>query len=99
MRAPLRVIQWTTGNVARQTVRAILGRPDLELVGAYAFSPEKEGVDVGTLVGLPDPVGVTATSDVSALLALDPDCVVYSALHIDVDEVAALLRAGVNVVT
>lgn len=98
MSAPLRVVQWTTGNVARQTVRAVVGRPDLALVGAYAWSPDKAGVDVGTLVGL-DPVGVTATSSVEDLLALDPDCVVYTPLHVDVPELAALLRAGVDVVT
>jgi 2,4-diaminopentanoate dehydrogenase len=95
---PLRVVQWTTGNVARQTVRAVVGRPDLALVGAYAWSPDKAGVDVGTLVGL-DPIGVTATSSVEELLALDPDCVVYTPLHVDVPELAALLRAGVDVVT
>ncbi|WP_219941483.1 hypothetical protein [Iamia sp. SCSIO 61187] len=99
MTAPHRVVQWTTGNVARQTVRAVLGRPDLELVGVYAFSPAKEGVDVGELCGLDAPVGVSATSDVEALLALGPDCVVYTPLHVDVDEVATLLRAGVDVVT
>lgn len=98
MSTPLRVIQWTTGNVARQTVRAVLGRPDLSLVGVYAWSPAKEGTDVGPLVDL-DPVGVTATSSVSDLLALEPDCVVYTPLHVDVDEVSTLLRAGVNVVT
>lgn len=95
----VRVVQWTTGNVARQTVRAILGRPDLELVGVYAWSAEKDGVDVGELVGLDGPVGIAATSDADALLAAEPDCVVYSKLHVDVDEVCTLLRAGVDVVT
>jgi hypothetical protein len=97
--APLRVVQWTTGNVARQAVRAVLARPDLQLVGAYARSPEKSGVDVGELCGLGAPVGVLATSDVGALLALEPDCVVYTPLHLDPSEVARLLRAGVDVVT
>lgn len=96
---PLRVVQWTTGNVARQSVRAILGRTDLQLVGAYARSSEKAGVDVGELCGLDGRIGVTATSDVAMLLALDPDCIVYSPLHLDPDELAGLLRAGVDVVT
>ena len=95
----LRVAVWTTGKVARQAVRAIVARPDLELIGAYTFSPEKRGVDLGTLVGLAEPLGVVATSDVTSLLALDLDCVLYAPLHLDVREVAALLRAGVNVVT
>ena len=95
----LRVAQWTTGNVARQAVRAMVGRPDLELVGAFARSPQKDGVDVGVLCGLDAPVGVTATSDVGALLDLRLDCIVYTPLHLDAEELARLLRAGVNVVT
>jgi len=38
---PLRIVQWTTGNVSRQTVRAVLAHPGLELVGAFAHSAEK----------------------------------------------------------
>lgn len=96
---PLRVATWTTGNVVRQAVRAIVRRPDLELVGAYAHSAAKDGVDVGGLCGLERPLGVTATTDLEALLALEPDCILYSPLHLDVDELAGLLRRGVDVVT
>jgi len=93
-----RVAVWTTGNVSRQAVRAILARPDLELVGAYAHSPDKAGVDVGVLCGLGHDLGVHATGDVDELLALGLDAVVYAPLHLDVDELARLLGAGVNVV-
>jgi 2,4-diaminopentanoate dehydrogenase len=96
---PKRVVQWTTGNVGRQTVRAVAARPDLELVGAYARSASKVGVDVGELCGLGAPLGVLATDDIDALLALEPDCVIYTPLHFDADEVARILSAGVNVVT
>ncbi|WP_106400604.1 NAD(P)H-dependent amine dehydrogenase family protein [Actinocorallia populi] len=96
---PVRVVQWTTGNVARATVRAILRRPDLELVGCYAWSPDKVGRDAAELCRLPEPCGVTATDDVEALLESRPDCVVYTPLHMDVDLVERMLGAGVNVVT
>ncbi|MBX3312750.1 MAG: dihydrodipicolinate reductase [Actinobacteria bacterium] len=96
---PMRVVQWTTGNIARQAVRAVLGRADLELVGAYAHSADKEGRDVADLCGLDAATGITATGDVDALLALEPDCVVYAPLHPDVGELVRLLGAGVNVVT
>jgi hypothetical protein len=99
MTATHRVVQWTTGNVARQTVRAVLARPDLELVGVYAFSGDKVGKDVAELCGLDRPTGVAATDDVDALLGLRPDCVVYTPLHFDVAAVCRLLAAGVNVVT
>lgn len=92
-------MQWTSGNVARQTVRAVLARPDLELVGLYAYSADKVGKDVAELCGLDTPTGVAATRDVGELLALRPECVLYTPLHFSVAEAETLLRAGVNVVT
>ena len=94
----LRVVQWTTGNVGKRSARAIVENPGLELVGCYAWSPDKVGRDVGELCGLA-PVGVTATDDVDALLALRPDCVVYNPMWPSIDELARILGAGVNVVT
>ena len=90
---PYRVVQWTTGNVGVQSVKAILDRPDLELVGCYAWSDDKVGRDVGELCGL-DPVGIAATNDVDALLALQPDCVVYNPMWLDVDEMVRILDVG-----
>jgi hypothetical protein len=94
----LRVVQWTTGNVGKRSVRAVVDHPDLELVGCYAWSADKVGQDVGTLCGI-DPLGVAATDDVDALLALQPDCVVYNPMWPDVDELVRILGAGVNVVS
>jgi len=94
----MRVVQWTTGNVGRESVKAIAANPDLELVGCFAWSDDKVGVDVGELVGI-DPLGITATSDVEALLALRPSCVVYNPMWPSVDELVRILEAGVNVVT
>src|SRR5690349_16601833 len=73
----IRVVQWTTGNVGQRSVRAIAAHPGLELVGCYAWSPEKVGRDAGELSGI-EPIGVAATNDVDALFALKPDCVVYN---------------------
>ena len=95
---PLRVLQWTTGNVGRRSVAAVLANPELELVGCYAWSPAKVGRDVGELCGT-GPIGITATNDVGALLALRPDCVVYNPKWPDVGELVRILEAGVNVVT
>lgn len=93
-----RVVQWTTGNVGKQSVQSIVSHPDLDLVGCFAWSPDKAGVDVGELCGLL-PTGVAATNDVEALLALMPDCVVYNPMWIDVDELVRILESGINVVT
>jgi hypothetical protein len=94
----LRIVQWTTGNVGRQSVTAIARNPGLELVGCYAWSPDKVGRDAGELCGL-EPLGVTATHDVDALLAQRPDCVVYNPMWPSIDELVRILGAGVNVVT
>jgi len=92
----IRVVQWTTGNVGQRALRAVLRHPELELVGCFAWSDSKVGRDVGELVGL-DPVGITATDDVDALLATAPDCVSYNPIWPDVDEMCRILEAGVNI--
>jgi hypothetical protein len=79
-------------------VRAVVAHPDLELVGCYAWSADKVGRDVGELCGI-DPVGVAATDDVDALLALRPDCVIYNPQWPATDELVRILEAGVNVVS
>jgi hypothetical protein len=93
-----RVIQWATGGVGRAAIEGVIDHPDLELAGAWVHSPEKDGVDLGTLVGRP-PVGVTATNNMDSLLATDADCVVYSPFMADPDVVTAILQSGKNLVT
>jgi 4-hydroxy-tetrahydrodipicolinate reductase len=97
------VIQWGTGNVGRHAVRAILGRPSLELVGVRVYNPDKVGMDAGSIAGIPE-TGVLATDDVDAIIALDADCVNYSALGATensfggvIGDLERLLRAGLNV--
>lgn len=96
--APLRVVQWTTGSVGKRSVRAVASNPTLELVGCYAWSPEKVGRDVGELAGI-EPLGVAATDDIDALIELAPDCVIYNPMWPDIDHLVQILSAGVNVVT
>ena len=98
-----RVVQWSTGHVGMHALRAILDHPELELVGLWVHSPDKVGIDAGTLAGR-DAVGVEATNDVDALLALAPDAVCYTATadlrpHEAVADIVRILRAGVNVVS
>ena len=81
-----RVVQWTTGKTGSAAVRGMVGHPELELVGCYAYSPDKVGRDVGTLAGI-EPICISATDDVDALLALSPDCVSYMPFRPDFDHV------------
>jgi 2,4-diaminopentanoate dehydrogenase len=93
-----RVIQWATGGVGRAAMEGVLAHPELELAGAWVHSPDKEGADLGTLLGRAE-LGVTATGDVDALLASDADCVLYSPIFADPGIVAAILESGKNVVS
>jgi 4-hydroxy-tetrahydrodipicolinate reductase len=99
-----RVVQWSTGNVGRHAIAGIDARPDLELVGVWVSNPGKVGVDAGRLAGLDRELGVVATNDADALLALEPDCIVHTAMADDrifeaLADLERLLRAGVNVVS
>ena len=94
----LKVVQWATGGVGVAAIKGVLEHPDLELVGCRVYSEAKNGKDVGELIGT-GPLGVTATSSVDEILALDADAVIYAPLIANPDEVAALLRSGKNVVT
>src|ERR1700751_5774236 len=94
----LRVIQWATGSVGVAAIEAVLDHPELELGGCWVHSESKAGKDVGEIIGT-SPLGVTATNDIDDVLALDADAVIYAPLLPSVDEVAALLRSGKNVVT
>ena len=93
-----RVIQWATGNVGRAAVQGILSHPQLELVGAWVHSADKAGRDVGEICGV-GRVGLSATNDVEAIVATEADCVLYSPLLPQQDEVIRLLESGKNVVT
>lgn len=98
-----RVIIWGPGEIGGAVVRAALARPEIELVGAKAFSPHKHGKDLGELAGI-GPIGVRATTSREEILAMDADCVIVTpqprAIVEGLDEdVIALLESGKNVVT
>ena len=93
-----RVIQWATGNVGRAAIEGVVGHPDLELVGCWVHSDAKDGVDAGEIAGI-GPIGVAATTDRDAILALDADCVVYAPMLADDGDVQALLASGKSLVT
>ncbi|MCP4003896.1 MAG: dihydrodipicolinate reductase [bacterium] len=93
-----RVIQWATGNLGRAAIQGIRSHPELELVGCWVHSDDKVGCDAGELAG-DEAVGVLASNDFDALLALRPDCLLYSPLMAKPDEVLRILEAGINVVT
>lgn len=101
----LKVVVIGTGNVGGISVRCLIGRDDVELVGVWGRSR-----NIGTDAGLLDsdqPCGVLITDSEDEIFALKPDCAVM-ALNIrdpleaqSVNErwFVKLLEHGINVVT
>lgn len=103
----IRVAHVGTGNVGGLALAQLITNPAYELTGVCVSNPEKVGRDAGELcgVGLDSAVetGVRAVSDLDALLAEKPECVVYCAmgdtrLPDAMADVMRILAAGVNVV-
>ena len=98
-----RVVQWATGAVGATQLQEIIDDPELELVGLFVYSPDKVGVDAGVIVGR-EPVGVLATDDRDAIIALDADVVIHAAskghgVNTNTDDIVALLESGKDVIT
>jgi hypothetical protein len=98
-----RVIHFGTGYSGVHALRGILDHPELELVGLVVHSDDKCGRDAGELAGAA-PVGVVATQDLDAALAVGADAFCYMAtthgrFKVAIAEVCSILEAGVNVVT
>jgi 2,4-diaminopentanoate dehydrogenase len=99
---PYRVIVWGPGGIGRACLKQLVKRNDCEIVGVLAYSPDKDGKDVGELIGI-DPIGVKATTDQEAIFALDADVVLYTAmLPFDMpameNVILRLLESGKNVI-
>lgn len=98
-----RVIQWGTGNVGAFSLRFIIGHPALELVAVCVHGAEKAGRDAGELCGL-GPTGISATTDLDAIIATAADCVCYTATadlrpFEAIQDIVRILESGKNVVS
>ncbi len=102
-----RVIQWSSGNVGKGVIQAVAERPDLTLAGLLVFSDTKAGKDAGEIAGTA-PLGVTATTSIDEIAAVDADVVIHTPLPslvygddpgADVDHFCLLLSSGKNVIT
>ena len=101
--AAIRVAQIGTGNVGVHALRALISNPDYELIGVWVSSEAKAGKDAGELAGLGVSTGVTASTDLDAVLATGPQCAVYTAMADNrlpdaLEDYRRILAAGVNVV-
>ena len=81
----------------------MINDPRFELTGVWVSSEAKAGKDAAELAGLDNSTGITATTDLDAVLATDPECAVYTAMADNrlpdaLEDYRRILSAGINVV-
>ncbi len=101
MSAPRRVVVFGTGFVGKMVIPEILRHPGFELAGVGVANPDKVGVDVGDICGIA-PIGLKATDDLEALVALAPDALVHygptaAEAAVNIRDISTFLRAGIDV--
>jgi 2,4-diaminopentanoate dehydrogenase len=99
----INVAQIGTGNVGRHALTQLINDPRFELTGVWVSSKEKAGKDAAELAGLDNSTGITATTDLDAILTGSPECAVYTAMADNrlpdaLEDYRRILAAGINVV-
>ena len=103
----IRVAHVGTGNVGGLALAELITNPQFELTGVCVSTPEKVGKDAGQLCGVGldagTVTGVAAVGELDAILAAEPECVVYCAmgdtrLPDAMADIMRILAVGINVV-
>ncbi|AGB23719.1 putative dihydrodipicolinate reductase-like protein [Mycobacterium sp. JS623] len=92
-----------TGNCGSLALKQLVEDARFDLTGVWVSTDAKVGRDAGELAGLDVTTGVAATGDLDAIIADNPDCVVYCAmgdtrLPDAMADVRKILGAGIDVV-
>jgi 2,4-diaminopentanoate dehydrogenase len=92
-----------TGNVGKHALTQLINDARFELTAVWVSSDAKVGKDAGELAGLDVSTGITATTDLDAVLATNPECAVYTAMADNrlveaLEDYRRILAAGINVV-
>ena len=99
----IRVVQVGLGPIGQACVKVLVQKPGIELVGGIDIDPGKVGQDLGVVCGLDHPLGLAVRDDLEAALAeWRPQVALHTTLSfLDRvgDQLAALARAGVHVVS
>ena len=99
----IRVALIGTGNCGKLALRQLINDPRFELTGVWVSSDAKVGKDAGELADLDVTTGIAAVTDLDAIVAAKPDCIVYCAmgdvrLKEAMADVRQILAAGIDVV-
>lgn len=99
----IRAVQYGCGPIGCSVAKLASQRRDIELVGAIDIDKDKVGKDLGEVVGLDKPLGVTISDDTDAVLSqTKPDIVLHTTsswLKKVSEQLAGIIRAGINIVS
>ena len=100
---PIRVVQFGLGPIGQASVKVLLQKPGLELVGGIDVDPQKVGQDIGEVCGLDKSLGMAVRGDGAAALAdWRPQVVVhttFSFLDRIEEQLATIIRVRAHVVS
>src|SRR6204780_5584466 len=96
-----KVVIWGTGFVGKMIIPELLRHPNFELVGVGVNDKDKVDRDAGDICGI-GRIGLAATDDLQALIALRPDALVHygptaGQADANIRDMGAFLRAGIHV--
>lgn len=99
----IRAVQYGCGPIGCSVAKLASQRRDIELVGAIDIDKNKVGKDLGEVVGLKKPLGVTISDDAKAVLSqTKPDIVLHTTsswlkkVH---EQLTGVIKAGLNIVS
>jgi len=99
----IRTIQLGCGPIGCEVAKLALQRNYIQLVGAVDIDPQKEGQDLGQLLGIEKKLGMVITDNIEALLTQEKPDLVFHTTCSELNQVYAqlklLLEAQVNVVS
>lgn len=103
MERKIRVIQYGVGVIGAGTVKLMMQKPGLEVVGAVDSDPEKVGRDLGRVIGLDHELGITVQDRLGPAIPRTGADVVVHTTRPHLPDVAPELReciaAGLHVIS
>jgi len=103
MTEKIKAIQYGCGPVGCAVARLAHSRRNIELIGAVDIDPEKEGKDLGEVMGTGKPLGITITSDINRILAEQKADIVFhqtaSTMKAVTPQLVELAVLGLNIVS
>lgn len=99
----IRVLQIGLGPIGCESVRVLLERPNLRLVGAVDAAPDKVARDVGEILGSADPLGISVSGSIDAAFESTEANVALlatsSSLAVASEQIEACVARGLHVVS